>query len=328
MKKGFIYIFLSAILFSTMEIALKQAAHDFNSIQITFMRFLIGSLILMPLAIKHLRVKNVSLERRHFTFFALTGLIMVVVSMSLFQISIIYGKASIVAILFSCNPIFVIPLAHFLLNEKITKQVFLSLVISLVGIICIINPYQLSHALSILLALLSAFAFAIYGVIGSKGSKKNGFDGVVLSSFSFLMGSLEMFVLMLISRVPLVSAWLTNHGMETFSNIPIVQGISWHSLLSLIYVGVFVTGFGFAFYFLAMEATNVTTASMVFFIKPALSPIFALILIHEAITINTIIGIIFILAGSTITLLTNKTPKLTKRKTQPRRQHRPIRHAH
>lgn len=66
------------------------------------------------------------------------------------------------------------------------------------------------------------------------------------------------------------------------------------------------TGGGFAFYFLAMERSDVSTASLVFFIKPGLAPILAAVLIHEKILTNTIVGIVIILIGSVITFMGNR----------------------
>ena len=44
MKKGWMYIVISTILFSTMEIALKEIAGDFNPMQLTMTRFLAGGI--------------------------------------------------------------------------------------------------------------------------------------------------------------------------------------------------------------------------------------------------------------------------------------------
>jgi drug/metabolite transporter (DMT)-like permease len=80
---------------------------------------------------------------------------------------------------------------------------------------------------------------------------------------------------------------------------------------------VFVTGLGYTFYFLAMEVSSAATASIVFFIKPALAPILALIILHEQITLTKGIGILMILIGSLISLLSGlkvnrvKPPQIT-----------------
>ncbi|RYL94239.1 DMT family transporter [Sporolactobacillus sp. THM7-4] len=313
MKKGYIYIALSALFFSTMEIAIKLVATEFNPLQLNFLRFLIGSAILAPLAIRHLKGSGFSLNKSNILYFLLSGFMCVVVSMTFFQMAIVYAKASTVAILFSCNAVFVIPFAHFFLREKLTKLSLVSLVVSVIGMLFIVNPANLTNIPGITLSLLAAITFALYGIIGRKGSIRFGYSGVVQSSFSFLTGSIELLVLMLITKISAVAHWLTSVGMSTFSNIPVFHGISLGTMPILIYLGVFVTGLGFSFYFLAMEETSASTASMVFFIKPALAPVLALIILGEAITANVLSGIILILAGSCITFISdNREAKLVK----------------
>ena len=48
-KLGTICIVLTAIAFGTMEISLKIAGTAFTPFQLTFLRFLVGGLLLMPL---------------------------------------------------------------------------------------------------------------------------------------------------------------------------------------------------------------------------------------------------------------------------------------
>lgn len=304
MKKGYLYIILSTILFSTMEISLKLVSGKFNPIQLTFIRFFIGGIILLPLAISNIKQRKISIDAKSLKFFAVSGFICVVISMVLFQLAVLNGKASVVAILFSCNPIFVIPLAYVMLNESVYKDTIASMIISIVGIMFIMNPFNMSGSLKgIILTLLSAITFALYGVIGKRKSSEYG--GIALSSFSFLMGSFEMFIIIMISKISFVSAFFDKMGLKIFSNIPIMQGISLSTIPSLIYIGVFVTGLGYTFYFLAMEETSASTASLVFYIKPALAPVLALIILKEAITINMIVGIGLIIVGSCITFAFN-----------------------
>ncbi len=302
MKKGYIYILLCSVLFSTMEIALKLVSDKFNPIQLTFLRFFIGSLILMPLAIKGLRRRKIHLKAGDFAFFALTGLFSVVVSMILYQMAILYSQASVVAVLFSCNPVFVVLFAFMILREKIYKHTIISLIVSITGIVVIMNPLHMSgRSLGIMLTILSAVAFAVYSVIGRKRSEYYG--GIALTCFSFLLGSIEMILLIIITKISFVSFFMTNTGLKSFASVPILQGINWNTLPSLIYIGVFVTGLGYGFYFLAIETTSAVTASLAFFIKPALAPILASIIIHEAITFNMFIGILLIIAGSLISFI-------------------------
>ncbi|BBN97548.1 DMT family transporter [Sporolactobacillus terrae] len=315
MKKGLIFIGFSTLFFSTMEIAIKLAGSQFNPMQLNFLRFLIGSIILSPLAIRHLKGSGFTLDKSKVLYFLFSGLMCVVVSMTFFQMAIVYAKASTVAILFSCNAVFVIPFAHFFLKEKLTKLSLVSLVVSLAGMLFIVNPENLTNVTGITLSLIAAVTFALYGIVGRKGSLKYGFDGVVQSSFSFLFGSMELLVLIWITKIGAVAGWLRSVGLNDFANIPVLQGISWGTLPMLIYLGVFVTGLGFSFYFLAMETTSASTASLVFFIKPALAPVLALLILGESITLNVLAGILLILAGSCVELISdNRQAKLEKQR--------------
>ncbi|WP_151681716.1 DMT family transporter [Weizmannia acidilactici] len=302
MKKGYLYIILSAVLFSTMEIAIKLVAGTFNPVQLNLLRFFIGAVILSPLAVQHMKKNNFKLTKENFMFFVVTGFLCVVISMTFYQLAIVYTKASTVAILFSCNPLFVIPLAHFLLKEQLTKRTLAALAISLAGILCIVNPLELQSPFGITYALLSAVTFALYSVVGRKGSQQFNCDGVILTCLSFFTGSIETLVLVLVSKIGSVAGWLRSFGLDVFANVPVFHDITWSTLPILIYIGIFVTGLGFAFYFLAMDETSASIASMVFFIKPALAPILALIFLKEPITPAIAAGIILIVAGSLLTL--------------------------
>ena len=79
--------------------------------QITCLRFLIGGILLIPFALRSMKKKGAAFTRADAGFFALTGFLCVAFSMVLYQMAVTYTKASVVAIIFSCNPIFVTVLA-------------------------------------------------------------------------------------------------------------------------------------------------------------------------------------------------------------------------
>jgi len=306
MSKGYIYIILSAIIFSTMEIAGKVVSKEINPFELNFLRFLIGALILLPLAIKDLRKRKIFLNKNDVGYFLISGFFCVFVSMSFFQLAIVYTKASTVAIVFSTNPVFTIPFAYFILKEQLNKNTIISLLISLLGLICILNPFNTHGDIKgIVLAILAAVTFSFYSVIGKMRSDRYG--SIVMNCLTFFAGDFIMLFVMLISHIQYISKLNEKIGLSLFSNIPIVYGINQSNILTLVYLGIVVTGLGYLFYFYAMEETSATTASIVFFIKPALAPILSLIILHESIANNTILGILFILIGSYITFIGKST---------------------
>lgn len=297
MKKEYVYIILSALIFSTMEIAGKTIATEINPFQLNFWRFLIGAIILLPMAIRSLHHKHIVWNKNDILYFLLTGLLGVVLSMSFFQLAIIYTKASTVAILFSVNPIFTIPFACLLLREKWDMTTIAALSVSVTGVMFIVSSSTIGPDIrGIMFSLSSAVTFALFGIICKKRAAKYG--GIVINCFSFLAGDLLLFILMLASHLPIIGQLMPQRFSSLFVDISFFSGINQGNISTLLYLSIIVTGFGFLFYFLAMEHSSASIASVVFFLKPVLAPVFAFLLLKETIPLNTMLGIFAILVGA------------------------------
>jgi drug/metabolite transporter (DMT)-like permease len=286
MKKVYIYVFLTGLLFGSMEVALKIGGATFNPIQLTFIRFLIGGLFLLPFAIRDLKKRQIKLNVGDMGYLLCLGFICICFSMVLFQIGLMGINASLAALIFSINPVFTMVFAHFIVHEKFTKKKAIALTISIVGLIIIMNPQKLisgdNNIWFVLMTLVAAISFSLYTAFGKKRIGKIG--GVAQNSFSFLMGSAILLVMLIITGEP------------------ILEGVSIETAPLLFYLGVCVTGIGYYFYLKTVEIAGPSTASVAFFIKPIVAPIFAMVILGETITINIGIGLIFILFGSFINL--------------------------
>ncbi|GAA2849356.1 hypothetical protein GCM10019815_09680 [Pediococcus damnosus] len=127
-----------------------------------------------------------------------------------------------------------------------------------------------------------------------------------------------MFVIVMLTHVPAIGRAMGQVSfLKQFVNIPVIHNISWQYVPLLFFIGVCVTGGGFAFYFLAMETSDVSTASLVFFIKPALAPILAALILGETITVPTIVGIVIILLGSVVTFMGNRSKSVRSEMGKP-----------
>lgn len=279
MKKVILSILFSAFVFSSIEVAGKLISGELNAFQVTFIRFFIGALVLLPFAIKDLKKRGLTLKRDDFLFLLIEGILCIPVSMVLLQLSVYFTKASTAAVMMSTNPIFMIIFSYFILKERINGRTIGAIIISFVGVLFIFNPLKLSYDIKgMLIALLAAVTFSLYSVLSKKRIPKYG--GYIFNFFSFLLGDIILLIILL------------------FFNIPVLQGISMKNILVLIYMGVFITGLGYIFYLYAIEKTSAAISSFVFFIKPALAPILSVILLGEKISINVILGIMFIILGT------------------------------
>ena len=302
MNRGYIFIFLATVFFSSMEVALKTVAQDFHPMQLTCTRFLIGGLLLIPFAMRGMRQHGATLTAAAWKGFAMLGFIGLVVSMMLYQVSILYAPASVVSVLFSCNPVLVLAFAVLILRADIRPQHVIALVLEVVAALIIIDPLHTTlNPTGVTLVLLSAATFALYAVLGKKQCAR--YSGVAVTCFSCLAASAEMIVLMLISHIGPVADGLRAAGAPMFAAMPFFSGYTTGNLLNVLYICVFVTAGGYACYFMGMEATSAIQGSLVFFFKPVLAPILAMIVLGEDIPWNMWTGIAVMLVASLISMI-------------------------
>lgn len=69
--------------------------------------------------------------------------------MTLYQLAIIYDSPATVAVLFSCNPVFALMFAFLLLHERLDRAEVLSLLITIVGLVVIVNPANLTNPIGL-----------------------------------------------------------------------------------------------------------------------------------------------------------------------------------
>ena len=301
-RSGYIFIVLCAVIFSTMEVMLKTVHGVFAPMQITCLRFLVGGVLLIPFAMRSIRKKNAVLTRKDIGFFACAGFLCVVIAMSLYQMSVTYTRASIVAVIFSCNPIFVTVLAHFLLHEEIHKNHIIALILELTAALIIIDPIHASlDPTGALLAILSAAMFSFYSVFGKKRTPR--FGGIAVTCLSFLFGATELVALLLFGRTAVGASLYGALGLKIFIDVPLFENIPLSALPALLYICCINSAAGFVCHMMAMEKTSAQEASLIFFLKPIIAPIFALIFLKEEIPLNMIVGIVCFLAGSLCAIL-------------------------
>lgn len=302
MNKGYLYIAITVVMFTSYEVVLKFIAGQINSVQLTLCRFAVGFLFLLPIAINTLKKREKQLDAKSIAYFALLGLTGIALSMPILQMAVSYTNSGVTAVLFSCNPVFVTFLAFFLLREPIKPRHIAALLLEILGSVIIISPWNTKlNMTGVLLALLSTLLFSLYGVMGKR--KCAEFGGAVVSCFSFLFGSLIVLAFILISHIPAVAQMFQSAGLENFANIPILAGYTLKNLPYVLFVSVGVAGIGFYCYFMAMEYQPASVVSLVYFFKPALAPALAWLFHGEEITPNMLAGVVLIVTGSLCSII-------------------------
>ena len=254
MKNGILYTLLTAVLFVTLEPVSKLIANDVNPYAITFWRFLIGSLFLLPPAIIKLKKEKIHITLKDLSMMTLLGTLFICLSMPALQLAVKKATApSLIAVIFSANSVFTILFALLLNKERLTANKIIALVLGVIGVIILCTDFTSGTNLSsIALTIFAALTFSLYTIPGNKYSKK--FGGIIQTAITFLTGSIILLIVLLIADIDI--------------SLPFEP----KTLSILCYLGFFVTGIGYLSYFKAIEKGGSIMASLTFFIKPILTP--------------------------------------------------------
>ena len=74
MKKVYFFVCLTAFLFGTMEVALKIAGGGLDAFQLTFLRFAMGGIMLLPFAVTDIKKHHIVFTKKDILWVLATGI--------------------------------------------------------------------------------------------------------------------------------------------------------------------------------------------------------------------------------------------------------------
>lgn len=161
-------------------------------------------------------------------------------------------------------------------NFKLSN--FIGLIISFLGVIVLSSQGKIDgigeiNLLGIILAILSSFFWGIYWLINLK-DRRNDFEKLFLN---FLFGTIFIFIYIIF----------------TSKIVFPIEGV-----IAAIYIGLFEMGLTFFLWLKALRfSNNPQKTGNIIYLTPFLSLVFISIILNEPISIFSIIGLIFIIAG-------------------------------
>ena len=284
MKKVVTCIVISAVIFSTMEVALKLGGRGLDPVQLTFLRFFIGGVVLVPPAIVEHKKSAYKFNLKDLGWIAATGIMGIPISMLAFQIGVMHLNASTAAPMVCTNSLFAMLVAHLFTSEKMDRRKWTAFILGIVALFFMIRPWNIQEGNSTMgfaTILIAAVAFGAYTVMGRQTISRVG--TFTQTSIGFFAGSAVLLVVLLITGRPVIAG--------VADNLPVV-----------LYAGVIVTGLGYLIYFLGVLYSDASTGSITFFVKPAIAPFIAIAVLRETIYWNTVVGIVLLLSGSVLTI--------------------------
>jgi drug/metabolite transporter (DMT)-like permease len=201
-----------------------------------------------------------------------------VATMVCYFISIMNASVSIAVLLLSTAPVYITIFSPWFLKEKIRQKGVIALVLSIVGIILIVDPGKLDFRISSIgiLAGIASGIFYAFQVMTSKYTSST-YSGYAQGFWSFLVAAI---ILLPVGLVPI----------EVVSS----------NLIYLLILAIFPTILAVSLYFNGLKKVKAQSASILGLIEPISTVFFAVLILGEQISTLEITGGGLILIGATL----------------------------
>lgn len=287
-RVGMISLIMGVLLFSTVEVASKlmQSGGGIagnNPFWLACFRSIMTGLLLAVPSLKSLRQRGIDLAGRDVLILSGVGLIGVTLMSGLFHLAITYLPANIAALIFSCNPVFVVLFAALLLSEKITVRKLGAVSICVAGIFVLGRDRADGVPLAGLILMIGAtLAFALYTVFCKKIIPRYG--ALPVTAFAALIGGIILLPIALMAE----GAPFAAYGL-----------VDW---VGMLYLATFGTAIGYFLYIYGIGHVGAGLGSMAFFIKPFAAALFAWLILDEKFSTPEVIAGACILIGMIVAL--------------------------
>jgi drug/metabolite transporter (DMT)-like permease len=276
------------LLWSSMEVVSKPLMGGVDPFGLTLVRFSTGLAVLAASAALTGRLGELKrLGRGTVAALLLLGLLNTSFSMSMLQLAVARSSASLAATMICSNPLLVVLFSVASGMERFSPARLAAFSCGAAGVYLVM--YSGEGRVDIagsLFALASAISFAAYVVIGKRLVSRATPLSANIVSFAGGVGSLALFMVLSGRRV-FAPSW--DPGLA--------------DVLSLAWLGVFVSGVGYLTFFRMLRSASASSSSLVFFVKPVVATALAAAILGERPGAGFLAGLVLISAGSAAALL-------------------------
>lgn len=282
---GHFYAIFTILVWGSCFVLTKEMLTTYTAIQIIPLRMALAYVTLWVL-----RPKTLKLPRKDELMFILIGVTGGSLYFFLQNTALSYTYAANVSILVALAPILTVILAQLFSRsgERLGKYVYIGAVIAIVGVVLVVLNGQLTFHLNPLgdfIALGAAFMWALYSILIKKYTEQ--YDNFLVTRRVMLWAFL--------TSVPLM---LVTDGMPDLRPLFTAPRI----LLSWLFLGVFGNAVCFAIWNVAFKRLGVVITNNYLYASPFVTLAAGYLILHEEITLMSIIGAVLITAGVIVAL--------------------------
>ena len=282
---GHFYAIFTILVWGSCFVLTKEMLTTYTAIQIIPLRMALAYVTLWVL-----RPKTLKLPRKDELMFILIGVTGGSLYFFLQNTALSYTYAANVSILVALAPILTVILAQLFSRsgERLGKYVYIGAVIAIVGVVLVVLNGQLTfhlNPLGDLIALGAAFMWALYSILIKKYTER--YDNFLVTRRVMLWAFL--------TSVPLM---LVTDGMPDLRPLFTTPRI----LLSWLFLGVFGNAVCFAIWNVAFKRLGVVITNNYLYASPFVTLAAGYLILHEEITLMSIIGAVLITVGVIVAL--------------------------
>ena len=271
-----ICLIVSALIWGTAFVAQTTGMEHIGPLTFTNLRFLIGGLIVLPLAIKEIPNFKKSLNKRLIIIILLTGLSLLM-GTYLQQYALQYTKIGNAAFLTILYVPFVPIISRFILKKRIHWSIWVSVSICLVGSYYLTVGNSFEAQFADFLVVVCAIFFALHCILIDE------YFEIVNAPFTL---ATSQFLLCFLYSLPFVFIF----------EDPSLKGI-YMELFELLYVGVMSSGLAYTLQIFGQRYVKPSTAAITFSLEGVFGSLAAWIILSQMLTTTQIFGCFLILLG-------------------------------
>ncbi len=252
-----------------------------SSALIAFYRGLIGSIFLLAVMLLRKKTSGKAAKGKSLVLLMIIGCMIGINWLMLFE-SYNFTSVSVATLCYYMQPTFFILLSCLFLRERLTIKKLICLVLSLAGMFLIsgiadVGVPEREELTGILLGLGAA---ALYALIVLLNKKICDIDPFLKTFIQLVFASAIMVPYLMVTK---------GFGANDYSR---------RSILLLLLVGIFHTGLCYTMYFGSMEKIRPQTIALFSYIDPVTALILSAVILHEKLTLLSIIGAVLILGAA------------------------------
>ena len=271
-----ICLIVAALIWGTAFVAQTTGMEHIGPLTFTNLRFLIGGLIVLPLAIKEIPNFKKSLNKKLIIIILLTGLSLLM-GTYLQQYALQYTKIGNAAFLTILYVPFVPIISRFILKKRIHWSIWVSVSICLVGSYYLTVGNSFEAQFADFLVVVCAIFFALHCILIDE------YFEIVNAPFTL---ATSQFLLCFLYSLPFVFIF----------EDPSLKGI-YMELFELLYVGVMSSGIAYTLQIFGQRYVKPSTAAITFSLEGVFGSLAAWIILSQILTTTQIFGCFLILLG-------------------------------